>query len=187
MLWLVAHPRITGAELFELEETNSEIRMRGWVVTRVDGIDCAVSYQVTADQHWVTRGVSVRLESGGTRMLELEHDGGGTWLVDGLPQPDLDGCLDVDLGISPSTNTLPIRRLMLVVGGKASLVAAWIRFPDLVVEGVPQSYERTSESVYRYRSDSFQAELEVDERGVVLRYGDDLWRAVHGGQSGLVS
>ena len=183
MLWLINNPSLTGAELFELEETPSENRLRGWIVASVNGVDCAVSYTVSADPHWVTRRVSVRLDAGGTRTLELEHDDDGAWSVDGVIRPDLAGCLDVDLGISPSTNTLPIRRLDIDVAHTERLVAAWVRFSDMVVEPLPQTYERLAESVYRYRSESFQADLEVDERGVVLRYGDDLWRAREG-QSG---
>lgn len=183
MLWLIDHPSLTGAELFELEELSAEKRMRGWVVASVEGADCALTYRVTADRRWVTRRVSVELESGVSRSLEIEHDGKGIWSVDGITRPDLTGCLDVDLGISPSTNTLPIRRLAMDITETKRIVAAWVRFPDLVVDPLPQIYERRSVSVYRYRSDSFCADIEVDERSVVVRYGDDLWRAARGGDS----
>lgn len=177
-MWSISHPSLTGAELFDLEENRHEKVLRGWVVALVEGVGCAVEYKVAADRRWVTRRVDIKLERGLTSTLEIEHDGHGGWSVDGVTRPDLDGCLDVDLGVSPSTNTLPIRRLALDIGQEESLVAAWVRFPDLVVEVLPQSYQRTAESVYRYRSDSFAADLEVDERDVVLRYGDALWQAV---------
>lgn len=176
--WSISHPSLTGTELFELEEDRSENVLRGWVVASVEGIGCAIEYKVAVDHRWVTRRVDIKLERGYTRVLAIEHDGQGGWSVDGASRPDLDGCLDVDLGISPSTNTLPVRRLSLAVGQRENLVAAWVRFPNLLVRVLPQSYERVAESVYRYRSDSFEADLQVDERGVVLRYGDNLWQAV---------
>ena len=41
-------------------------------------------------------------------------------VMDGVPAPALKGCKDIDLGCSPSTNTLPIRRLRLAVGASAA-------------------------------------------------------------------
>lgn len=177
-MWSIAHPSLSGTELLELEEDRSANVLRGWVVALVDGIGCAVEYEVVVDQQWVTREVDVTLHRGYTRTLEMEHDGDGGWTVDGVRRPALDGCLDVDLGVSPSTNTLPIRRLRLGVGEEANLDAVWVRFPDMVVEVLSQSYRRKAESIYAYRSDSFEADLEVDDQGVVLRYGDSLWQMV---------
>jgi hypothetical protein len=177
-MWTIAQPTLTAAELFRMEQKSSENLLRGWVVASVDGAGCVVEYEVTTDLEWRTSKVYVTLQRGTTRRLEIEHDGHGRWAVDGVSRPDLDGCLDVDLGITPSTNTLPIRRLTLDIGTKESLAAAWVRFPDLVVEVLPQSYERLASSVHRYRSDSFEADLKIDPRGVVLRYGTDLWQVV---------
>ena len=33
--------------------------------------------------------------------------------------------------VTPATNTLPIRRLNLQIGGSKSVIAAWVKFPDL--------------------------------------------------------
>ena len=41
----------------------------------------------------------------------VASDGAGHWRVDERERPDLEGCLDVDIQITPFTNTLPIRRL----------------------------------------------------------------------------
>ncbi|HEU0053514.1 MAG TPA: putative glycolipid-binding domain-containing protein [Longimicrobium sp.] len=105
----------------------------------------------------------------------------GRWTVDGAARPELDGCVDVDISLSPSTNTLPIRRLGLAVGESAEVAAAWVRFPGLTVEVLPQRYTRLDERRWRYESrrGSFVAELEVDADGVVTRYGD-LWERVQG-------
>jgi hypothetical protein len=36
--------------------------------------------------------------------VTLRADGDGSWVVDGRPAPQLDGCLDVDLESSSMTN-----------------------------------------------------------------------------------
>jgi hypothetical protein len=98
--------------------------------------------------------------------------------VNGVEAPAVEGCVDVDLEWSPSTNTLPIRRLALAVGASSgSIVAAWIRFPALTLEPLPQAYARRSERSYRYTSGggSFAADLEVDAEGLVVEY-QGVWR-----------
>lgn len=177
-IWKVDHPQLTGTELFELDERDSAAVLKGWVVAAVDGSACAVSYEVVADPGWVTRSVVVTLFSDSDRALAIDHDGEGGWFVDGVHRPDLSACRDVDLGVSPSTNTLPIRRLRIGVGDVAHLDAAWVRFPQMTVEVLSQTYVRISDSSYRYRSADFQRDLDVDGDGVVVRYGDDLWQAV---------
>ena len=56
--------------------------------------------------------------------------------------------------------------------------AVWGRFPEMKVEVLTQTYERLGDRMYRYTSPSFQRDIEVDDAGVVVRYGDDLWQAI---------
>ena len=83
----------------------------------------------------------------------------------------------MDLGFSPSTNTLPIRRLRLELGESAKVAAVWLRWPELIVERLDQTYERLAPDRYRYLSGRFSAELRVDDHGLVLQYGK-YWRAI---------
>jgi Putative glycolipid-binding len=52
--------------------------------------------------------------------------------------PEFRDCVDVDLGFTPATNTLPIRRLGLEVGEAAGLAVAWLNGPRSV-SNVPSS------------------------------------------------
>lgn len=177
-MWRVDHPQLVGTELFDLQEQGSGVVMTGWVVAAFDGAPCAVSYEVTADSQWITRRAVVTMSSESGRTVEIEHDGAGHWSVDGGERLALSACRDVDLGISPCTNTLPIRRLGLEVGELAHLDAVWVRFPEMKVEVLTQTYERLGDRMYRYTSPSFQRDIEVDDAGLVVRYGDDLWQAI---------
>lgn len=84
----------------------------------------------------------------------------------------LRGCEDVDLGITPATNTLPIRRLNLPIGETRAVTAAWVRFPDLQIEPLPQHYTRLDRQRYRYESGdgAYTTEIVVDERSLVTHY-----------------
>ena len=72
--------------------------------------------------------------------------------MNGTPAKALKGCTDIDLGCSPSTNTLPIRRLRLAVGASSTIQAAWVLFPQLEVVKAAQTYTRLDEYTYRYAS-----------------------------------
>lgn len=86
-------------------------------------------------------------------------------------------CTDIDLSVTPSTNTIPIRRLALDIGGSEEVIAAWVRFPELTVEPLRQLYTRLDAKRYRYESvrSGFAAELEVDDAGLVVTY-PHLWQ-----------
>jgi uncharacterized protein len=147
----------------------------GTVLGAEGGVPVRIEYRVMTDGSGTTTATHVRdLRGFEQRALTLERSAKGIWKVNGTVERKLKGCPDVDLGCSPSTNTLPIRRLRLAVGGSQKIQAAWVRFPELTVEKSVQTYTRLDEYTYRYESGSFSAELMVDDDGLVASYG--VWR-----------
>jgi hypothetical protein len=159
-----------GAELFALERGHDGSHsLSGTAILAADGVPYRIDYRVGVDAEWRTRAVDVDCNE---VEIELTADGGGGW-----SEARFEGCVDVDLGFTPATNTLPIRRLELEVGDARELDVVWLRFPELALERVTQRYERLADDRYRYSSPGFTAELLVDEHGVVRLY-EGLWRAV---------
>ena len=147
----------------------------GTVLGAEGGAPVRIEYRVFADPAGMTTAAHVRdLRGFETRTVELERDAKGNWRVDGMAARALKGCTDVDLGCSPSTNTLPIRRLQLAIGKPQTIQAAWVRFPELAVVKAAQTYTRLDEFTYRYASGDFEAELTVDDDGLVTAYAE--WR-----------
>ncbi len=98
--------------------------------------------------------------------------------VNGRRDGGLDDCEDVDLGATPVTNTLPIKRARPRVGSILRLTAAWVAFPAMEIGPLQQSCEGIGRRLYVYRSASgFSSRIEVDRFGFVRRYGE-CWRAV---------
>jgi hypothetical protein len=162
-----------GAEQCALRRLANGFRLEGHVVGAAEGLPHHVHYIVDCDAAWRTRVVTVDQSLGPTRRtlrLDVEHS--RRWRSGGAEYRELEGLVDVDLGVTPATNTLPIRRLGLAVGEWADVTAAWVRFPSLTVSPLAQRYERIAPAVYRYTSDGgrFTALLEVDDLGLVVRY-----------------
>jgi hypothetical protein len=153
--------------------------LSGVAVLAESGRPCRLEYEIACDARWLTRRCSLRGYIGATTVnLDVARNDTGEWTLEGALARNLDGCDDIDLGFSPATNLLPIRRLGLDVGASAVVRAAWVRFPELTTEVLEQVYTRLTLDHYLYESagGSFRRTLIVDEVGFVVDY-PDLWRA----------
>jgi uncharacterized protein len=147
----------------------------GTILGAENGVPHRVEYRVLADGTGLTSAAHVRdLRGFEQRTLTLERSPKGAWKLNGVVDPALRGCTDVDLGATPATNTLPIRRLRLGYGAAQTITVALVRFPELVVERTRQTYTRLDEFTYRYESGTFVGEIVVDEDGLVAAHGP--WR-----------
>lgn len=136
-----------------------------------------LEYLVVCDEDWQTRSASVSGWVGDEVIsIDVSVDEARRWRLNGIEVPEVEGCVDIDLNFSPSTNLLPIRRLRLNIGDEVAATAAWLRFPDFKLEPLEQSYRRISSAGYRYESGagSFVAQLSVNEAGFVTGY-PNLW------------
>jgi hypothetical protein len=166
----------SSGEVPSVEECTLALRDSGWslvgtILGAEGGLPLRIEYRILTDPAGFTTAVHIRdLRGYAQRTLTLSRDTKGNWSVGGIGLRALRSCTDVDLGCSPSTNTLPIRRLRLGVGASRRIQAAWVRFPDLTVEKAAQTYSRLDEYTYRYSSATFEAELTVDDEGLVTEY-----------------
>jgi hypothetical protein len=143
-------------------------------------------YEVRAEAGFLTRRVHLEQQAPDHVVVVLEADGAGAWTIDGRDAPELDGCLDVDTGWSPLTNTLPVRRLGMLdgEGEPAVLDAAWLHPGELArPRRLRQRYTPLAPRLVRYESldeegaTRFEADLPFDEAGLVLDY-PGIWRRV---------
>jgi uncharacterized protein len=146
-------------------------RLEGHSTGVEEGAAWGIRYNLLVDERWATRAAVVSGTSSlGSFEARLEGDGAGRWRVDGVPAPELEGCLDVDLEASACTNCLPVRRLALGVGERAEASAAYVRAADLRVERLEQTYLRLDSGRYDYASPDFRAVLAYDEHGLIVDY-----------------
>ncbi len=118
----------------------------GVAVAVLDGSPTHVTYQLGTDAAGVVRDVNLSTPAG---HLKLRCDGAGNW----EGRPELDGCVDVDIAITPLTNALPIRRLALGPDESTTIDVAYVSVPGLAVTRAVQRYTRTPTG-YRYESGS---------------------------------
>jgi hypothetical protein len=170
---------VPGHEIAELVRAGDGWELRGVAMFAHDEKPCRLDYTIECDARWRTQRVGVRGQAGELPLaLELTRSARAEWHVDGEPIGALRHCIDVDLGFSPSTNLLPIRRLELAIGDRAVVRAAWVRFPTLALEVLEQVYTRLGSDSYRHESagGTFQRDLTVSDEGWVTDY-PGFWRS----------
>jgi uncharacterized protein len=160
-----------GAEQFSFRATDGGYKARGDVTATLEGKPLDASYVVETDTAWRTRRVRVDVKGGGS--LEILSDGAGHWRrADGAALPELDGCIDPDISMTPFTNTVAIRRLGAKVGAAADIKVAYILVPELSLRAAPQRYTHLSQRLWRFDGldIDFTADITVDEDGFVVDY-----------------
>jgi hypothetical protein len=172
-------------ERCSLREGPDQWRLDGTVLTLLGDGPAEIRYAVTCDRSWRTRSCTVHVDHRDVAWrVELEADGTGSWSRDGTRVDALDGITDADLGFSPCTNTIPVRRLAPAIGEEVRITVVWLRFPEFDLLPSEQAYTRIAENRYRFESGAgeFRALIEIDRLGIVTRYGE-IWREVRQGEA----
>lgn len=167
-----------GHEAGRLDFRDSCWYLSGTAVFAHNRQACRLDYVVVCAADWQTRSGRVTgWVATQPVAIELAVDSAHRWWLNGAACPAVEGCIDLDLNFSPSTNLLPIRRLDLATGAAAEVQAAWLRFPSFALEPLSQIYRRTGDTTYRYESAGgrFVADLQVNAAGFVTEY-PNLWQ-----------
>jgi uncharacterized protein len=171
-----------GLERFEFSRAGDEWIFRGTILTLAHDAPAEARYEIVCDRSFKTRHANISLlDSSGERALKIDARD-GRWFENGRENQAVKGAVDIDLGWSPSTNTLPIKRLKLEIGqSTGEFVAAWVRFPELTLQPLPQEYLRLAERQYRYssRGGAFVAKIIVDNEDLVMDY-EGFWLRADG-------
>ena len=174
-----------GRQYCSLTESPTHFQLEGVVVSSRES-PYGAYFNVTMDSDFVAREVEV--DYLGLASLHIKRTVDGEW-YDCIRQQALHylkGCVDVDIGVTPSTNTLPIRRLALMTGESRDIDVAYIPLPS-EIDGdflpIPAKERYTClkqgrtylyEGIFR----GFKAALEVDEHGIVTDYPETFRRVV---------
>jgi uncharacterized protein len=168
----------TGREYYSLEnclvnsnEAGSEITST--IIGHYQDKIYKVDYRITTNQNWETTFVEINCRHNNKiQFIKFESDGKGHWISNGKKADQFDGCLDVDIPVTPFTNTLPIRRLNLSKNQSQEIKVIYCDLLEQRINPVHQKYTCLSNTVYHYENipNDFEATIQVDESGLVVDY-----------------
>jgi hypothetical protein len=168
----------TGREYYSLENcliSSSEngADITSTIIGSYEGQLYKVEYHIKTNGYWQTVLLEINSRvSNQVQTIKLEGDGKGNWICNGKEAAQFKGCIDIDIAVTPFTNTLPIRRLKFQQGQPHQIQVIYCDLLHQVVKPVSQKYTRLSQNEYHYGNipNDFQATIQVDEEGFVVDY-----------------
>jgi len=170
----------TGREYYSLEnciltttDTGSEVSsvIIGMYLKKI----YRVEYLITLNDKWEPLFSELKYQTDDRREVHRYHsDGRGNWSKDGTLIHEFIGCTDIDIPLTPLTNTLAINRTKLQIEENLEIKVLYMDILNHEIKPVRQRYTRLSQTTYKYENvpNDFEAILCVDELGLVVDYPD---------------
>lgn len=166
-----------GHDACRLEQGEAGWRLQGTAIFRHVAGPAQLAYVVMGDLGWYAVQGQVCSWLG---LQSVEFTMGrtnrGVWILNGAAMPGLERYVDLNLGFTPATSLLQLRRLALAEGqaADASVVRLDVSAGTLTV--LLQRYERRAEANYWYEAPRvhYAGLLEVTATGFIRRY-PGLW------------
>lgn len=170
-----------GLEHLRLRSADIGYVATGTVLGLTDGQPFRLQYKIKCDSDWRVRKVLLDcLGPDGSRERLLRSTGRGQWKDDsGEILGELDGCHDIDISVTPFTNTLAVRRLKLRPGQQAQIRAAYIAVPSLQIRAMDQRYsclEQRADGMTVGYHGGVEVMLPLDADGLVIDYPEQFRR-----------
>lgn len=164
---------LPGLEAAYFGPTSTGWRLCGTAIFAAGTGPCHLGYAADADERWRLRSGHVFGTSGGALVdVHIVASGDGTWSVGGRRQPDVNGCIDLDLGFTTALRLFTLRRLALDDGLERIAPVAQLRLPERGLRRVKETYLRLNQHDFRFSSSAGGPStiLLVDANLAVLRY-----------------
>ncbi|MDU9004488.1 putative glycolipid-binding domain-containing protein [Sedimentitalea todarodis] len=122
-------------------------------------------YRIRARRDRTTR----RARIGAKSRIFVRRAPDDTWTLNGTPVPAVNGAKDIDLGFTPATVTLPLRRLKLDVGDEAEIMVASLDHEMERLIPLHLIYRRIANDQYEClkTETGTTSHLSVDAQGIV--------------------
>lgn len=168
----------SGREYYSLENCLADITVDGLIVTSTiigyyEEKIYWVNYMIKTNKLWETVYLEINCRHDNkTQLIKLNGDGQGNWTSNGEPAEQFKGCIDVDIPLTPFTNTLPIKRLNLSNDQAQEIKVIYCDLLEENIKAVTQKYTRLSDTHYHYENvpNDFEATIQVDDLGFVVDY-----------------
>jgi uncharacterized protein len=175
---MIKHMRWRSKEYGSLEECRlltkeDAIEVDSVINGSYDHNNFSVRYTIITNLNWETIHFSVSSEvNGKQRTISCSSDGKGNWSENGKTLPGFAGCTDIDIPLTPFTNTLPINRLGLELNAAAKIKVLYIDVLQQKETALHQRYTRIAAGKYKYENvpNDFEAMISVDGDGFVTDY-----------------
>lgn len=138
-----------------------------------------IDYEITLDDSYDIKSVLVKSFYGDSFELNLVQNNKKWFDSSGNHLIEFDGCDDIDIALTPFTNSIPINRLHLKPGDYRNINVIYIDPEQKSITKVQQRYTHIESKKYRYENlcSGFISDVYVDSDGIVVHY-PGLWERI---------
>ncbi|MCA0970877.1 putative glycolipid-binding domain-containing protein [Halobacillus litoralis] len=162
-----------GSESLKIKNVDSSLVAEGVVLLATDGDVRKFSYQVVTDEEWTTKTVEVTNHEQHAQLFLYCKE--GKWYRRDKELREMSGAVDVDLSITPFSNSLHINRFTWENGQERKLDVLYIDASNFELLNLAQhyTYEGNADDgnrLFQYRCRDYRTIITVDEDGFVVDY-----------------
>jgi hypothetical protein len=160
-------------EVLTFEILASHQTAKGRINGLIHGKPVSLAYQITLTNNWYVKELTIQSSLYDKSVIQLQSDLQGYWFdADGNEMPTLQGCFDIDISLSPFTNSIPIKRLGEQLLQRTALDVVYIDLMAWECKKVSQYYTKKISEKYLYEGvfRNFQADLIYSKDGFIQHY-----------------
>jgi len=159
-------------EYFQLAENENAILAKSKIIGTHEDKFYMVEYFLMIDKEWNVLSFEIEFEVNNKKKKFSGVQMNNEWVINGKIDPLYSGFEFIDISLTPFTNTLPIRKLRLSHRQEKEINVIYLNILEDYIKPVKQKYRKNSELKFRYENipNDFEADIEVDELGLVILY-----------------
>lgn len=151
---------------------NKEIVISSVLTGALDTLHYTAEYLLKLSHRWQVNQFEISYVLNG-----ISHSVSGAhtpdeWIINRQVKPEFKKCVDIDITLTPFTNSLPINRLRMNQDEPHQLEVLYINVLENRMYPVRQQYTKKSETTYNFQNipNDFEADIIVDNQGFVVHY-----------------
>lgn len=160
-------------ENFQIEKHRDGYKAKSIVNGILKEAPLLIAYEVEISKNWEVEKVQITSLLNDKENIVLQSDKNGRWIDQSAQHKiEFDGCIDIDISVTPFTNTLPIKRLGDRLEKRTRLEVLYFNLSEWKIRKVEQYYTKINQNLFRYEGvfRNFEADLPVDDNQFVLSY-----------------
>lgn len=150
------------------------ILVRSKIEGPVNNVHTVVEYELQLTTSWIVYSVEVNINSNDIQQsVKLMHNKAGEWTDASLRVVhELDSCIDIDISLTPFTNTLPVKRLCFKTGESREIKVLYIDLHSFEVRAAPQryTYQGNNHFIFESLDTGYKNEITFTPDGFVRNY-----------------
>jgi hypothetical protein len=155
-----------------VSQGNHEIAIKSSITGNHNNIQYYVKYLIKTTLNWNVVSFDIKYVLNGSRYSISASHVMDSWIINGQLREEFKNCIDIDITLTPFTNTLPIKRLNFQPTKPQPIEVLYIDVLENSIRVARQQYTKNSDTEYNFQNvpNDFEADIIVDNDGFVVHY-----------------